>query len=308
MRQVLLFSLLIWAILAPGCTAQLPPGLEPLLPVPPSRAQDSERRCGPGQVREQSLRSHIRLAELTFRGHPDLPPAELNRIVESLRESSYDEPEWLDQLRERINDAWQHLGYFKAAVEDPRVRPLAGDPLEQQVAVSIAVDAGRLYRLDKMTFAGSTQFSFDELRALFPIQDGDVLDTHALQQGVENARKAYGARGFIDFFLVPQFVIDEPSGLVTLTAEIDEGKQFHFGEVKVLGLDAELARSLLQQSGIESGRVLDSSLLEKFFKENVLLLPQNAISSEDTQRRINEEHATVDITMDFRGCPQLTDQ
>jgi outer membrane protein assembly factor BamA len=260
--------------------------------------------------RQEVPKPYIKVTKLTFRGQTAVPPDQISRIAQSLTERRYeDDSGWREELLAAITDAWQHLGYFRAAVADPRVRQLdEGTPVEKRVAVSVAVEAGRVYRLDRITFANGTQFSADELRASFPIQDGDVLDTHALQQGLENLRKAYGARGFINSLVVPSFDINEPHGLVKLNFEIDEGKQFRFGEVKVLGLDPGLAQDLLRRSGLKRGNVFDWTLLEKFFKDNVLLLPKDAISFDDTQRRINEEQATVDITMDFRGCPQLPDE
>lgn len=297
--------------LVSACSAQIPRRLEDCLPIP-SLAQDIEMRREEARAKErQELpKPHIKVTELTFRGQVAVPPDQLGQIAQSLTEHRYeDDSEWPEELLARITDAWQHLGYLKAAVADPRVRQLdEGTPLEKRVAVSVAVDAGRVYRLDRMTFANGIQFSADELRASFPIQDGDVLDTHALQQGLENVRKAYGARGFINSLIMPSFDINEPYGLVKLSFNIDEGKQFRFGEVKVLGLNPDLAQDLLRRSGLKRENVFESTLLEKFFKDNAVLLPKDAISFDDTQRRINEEQATVDITMDFSGCPQLPDQ
>jgi len=298
-----------WVV--PACSAQIPRRLEDCLPVP-SLAQDIEMRRQQARAdeRQESTKPYIKLTELTFRGQTAIPPDQLSQIAQPLTERRYDDDSrWREELNEGITDAWQHLGYFKAIATEARVRQLnEGTPLEKRVAVSVVVDAGRLYRLDRMTFANGTQFSAGELRAFFPLQDGDVFDTRALQQGLENVRKAYGARGFVTFTLIPTFAIDDSRGLVTLNLDMDEGKQFRFGEVKVLGLDPGLAKALLHQSGLETGNIFNWALPEKFLKDNVLILPQDANSKEDIQRRVNEEQATVDITMDFRGCPTLSDR
>lgn len=294
--------------LRPAGSAQFPQRLEDCSPIP-SLAQDIEMRREDARKsqHQESPELHIKVTKLTFRGQTAIPPDQVKQITQSLTERTYnDDSQWLRELSARIKDAWQHLGYFKFAAEDPRTLQLAETPLEKRIALSVTVDAGRLYRLDKMTFAGGTQFSPGEVRAFFPIQDGDVFDTHALQQGLENLRRAYGARGFINFTAVPSFAIDDSHGLIALNLDFDEGKQFHFGEVKVLGVNQGLAQALLRQSGLERGNIFNWALLEKFSKDNVLVLPKDAGRLEDvTQRSVNEEQATIDLTMDFRGCPQV---
>ncbi len=246
---------------------------------------------------------------LVFRGQTGLRPDELANIARLLKERTYDDdPRWLEELAARIQDAFQQRGYFRPLVEDPRYRQLAGTPMEKRFAVNMSVDAGVRYRLNRIDIRNGSQFSHGELRAFLPIYDGDIFDTHAIQRGLENLRRAYGRKGFVNFSLIPSFDMDERQALITLILDFEEGRQFQLGQVKILGLDPALAQRLLHESGLERGNVFDTSLLEKFFERNKLILPRDAAPDNDTQRHIDEQAGTVDITMDFRRCPQLPER
>ena len=300
-----LFVPLICSIVwAPTSSPQIPHHLEKCFPT---LAQDIHQRVEESETQEQesgreSAPRQLRIVRLIFRGQTALPPEELREIAKSLKEGRYtDSPEWREELRERIRDAWQHRGYFKAVVEELLVRQLAGTPLEKRFAVNMSVDAGQLYRLERIAFVHSTEFSAGELRSFFAIEDGDIFDTHKIQQGIEKMRKAYAMKGFVNFTVVPSFEIDQLHATAALTLELDEGKQLHFGQIKVLGMDPVLAKKLLHESGLEPGRIFDFSLMSKFFERNRQILPADASPFDDTESRIDEK-GTVDITIDVRGC------
>jgi outer membrane protein assembly factor BamA len=297
-------------LLATVSAGQVPRRLQDCLPIP-TLAQDIEQRRADAERREPSNQetpqTHIKLVSLDFRGQTALAPEELTQIARALEAHTYvDDPRWLEELAARIQDAFQQRGFFKSLVEEPRSRQLAGTPIERRFAVSMSVDAGARYRLNRIDFRNSTQFSYDKLRAFLPIYDGDLFDTHAIQGGLENLRKAYGVKGFLNFSMVPSFNIDEPHALITLILDLAEDKPFRLGQVKILGFSPALAQKLLQDSGLAPGAIFDASLVDKFFESNKLILPKDADPVEDTHRLINEGTGTVDITMNFRMCPVLS--
>jgi outer membrane protein assembly factor BamA len=302
--SLLLSGLICTTLCSQAIPAQIPQRLEDCLPIP-TLAQDVRQRRIAAEA-EEPPQPHIKVVRLTFQGEPSLPREEQARIAGSLTMLTYaNESDWLGELQERVRDAWQQRGYFKVNVTGPVVQSLPGTTQEQRLAVSMTVSAGRIFRLDKMTFVHGTQFSASELRAFFPMQDGDVFDTHMIQQGLENIRQAYGKRGFVNFTPVPKTDLDEPHGLINLGLDLDEGKQFRFGEIKVLGLDPQLAKELLRESGLVTGNIFDGSLIDKFFDRNRHILPADARPENDTERRYDENEGTVSIKMDFRGCPQI---
>ena len=299
MRAVFSAAFICLAFMSPGNAIQVPDNLEQCLPIP-TLAQEIQQRNADAQSQEK----HVKLDTLSLEGNTALAPDELSAIARSLTSRTYDDdPTWIRELQERIQDEWQHRGFFRAHVEGPRAVLQAETSSERRFAVKAVIDAGKVYRLDRIDFLHNSQFSSGELRAMFPIQDGDTFDTHQFQRGLENVRKAYGTKGFINFSVLPAFSIDDKNALIPVALEIEEGKRYSFGRIEILGLEPPLAQRLLRESGIETGAVFDVSLWDKFLEQNKTLLPHDAAPESDTLRRLDEQQGTVDVTIDFRRCP-----
>jgi outer membrane protein insertion porin family len=299
-RAVFFPAFICMAFLITGNAVQLPHNLEECLPIP-TLAQEIQQRNA-----DAPPEKHIKLETLTFEGNTGLAPDELDKIVNSLTSRTYDNsPAWVQEVRERILDEWQHRGFFRAQIENLRAVARAETDSERPFTIAVAIHSGQRYGLKAIPYQNNTQFSQAELRAMFPVIDGETFDTHQLRLGLENIRKAYGTKGFINFTDVPSFDIDEEHGLIAVDLEIYEGKRYTFGQVRVLGLEPSLAQRLLHESGIETGKIFDTSLLNRFVEENRTSLPNDAGPESDVLRRLDDQLGTVDITMDFRRCPNI---
>src|SRR5215831_15011857 len=97
----------------------------------------------------------MRVAQLTFVGDPVLSLPVQDEIAKSLREHDYDDNKaGLDELLDRVRDAWQHHGYFRVNVEPSNNQTLNDDSESRTVAITVNVDAGKQYRLDEIHFEG----------------------------------------------------------------------------------------------------------------------------------------------------------
>ena len=104
-------------------------------------------------------------------------------------------------------------------------------------------------------------------------------DIPAPGKGLEDLRKAYGEIGFINFTSAPDTQFDDENGLISLVIDVDEGKQFRIGSVKVLGLD-DAGREEMLKTLPKRGETFNDRIWEK-----------SLVSTE-----------TVSITFDFRPC------
>jgi outer membrane protein assembly factor BamA len=285
--------------------AQLPQRLENCLPYPTFaqevRQMQEERRS------KEPPPKRIKIQSLVIKAEPALPQAPAVQIaaeVKSKMDDSEDSPDnsWLDELGERVRDGMQHHGYFKAVVADPQMRVLREDLKTKTVTITLPVDTGALYRLSEIQFGRNTIASFEQMRPLFLIREGEVFDTLKLGEGIEALRYLYAERGFINFAAVPSFQVDESRSLITLVLDLDQGKQFHVGTFRILGLEPALAQELIAESGLAAGSIFNPRLLTKFFQSNRSVLPSDANADNDTEYKVNENDATVDIILDFRTC------
>jgi outer membrane protein insertion porin family len=138
------------------------------------------------------------------------------------------------------------------------------------------------------------------LRGLFPIMDGDIASREKIAKGLENLRKAYGDRGYINFTSVPNTELDDERRLLFLDIDSDEGKQFHMGDFSVVGLDEPTTQELLKDFPMKRGQVYDRRLFESF------MLRHPSISAPDDPsriyRRLEELAGTISTTVDARPC------
>jgi outer membrane protein assembly factor BamA len=224
--------------------------------------------CGHLRVSREVFPKGMKVEHITFVGNPALPVVMQDVIAESLKATTFDDDKrGLEDVGERLHDAWQEQGYFNAKPVPKLSRTLEDSPGQRVVALTVDVEAGNQYRLGEIAFRQVTQFSAAELRSLFPIQQGDVFDTHKIQKGMEELRKGYGAKGFISFAAVPHTTINENTAVISLTIDADECQQIHIGRVNVLGVNPALTQKLLNEAGLRAGSIFDPSRLREFFEK-----------------------------------------
>ena len=191
----------------------------------------AERFCPPSSTsnEEQPSRPEMSVAEVTFSGLLRLSIEDRDQIAASVKERTHGSSlnGVTDEALERVRAGWQNHGYFKAQVSgDARV--LTSSPTNQRIALSIYVDEGQQYSLGEITFKNNKAItSAEALRGLFPIKDGDIFDREAIAKGLGNLSFAYGQLGYINFTSIPDATFSQEGRTISLTVDIDEGKQFY---------------------------------------------------------------------------------
>lgn len=178
----------------------------------------------------------------TFVHTPSLTPADKQRIRREIRHTVTpcgDFNEALQETGERLRLIYQERGYFKVQVADPEFKTVRRNGRLEQIDVTISVEEGRQYRLKDISFTGGSVFPVAALRRQFPIKSGDIFDRDKISVGLENLRKLYGASGFIDFTPVPDTVVDDDPGLISLKIDIDEGVLFRWGALIINGIESQ---------------------------------------------------------------------
>lgn len=130
----------------------------------------------------------------------------------------------------RIADmAWsamRDLGYFKAEVETVATEVLNETTRTRAIAVTLRIREGEQYRVAHITFAKDKEFSEAQLRQAFPIHGGDVMSDKRVHEGVENIRKLFATKGYLEGGAVPEIAADDASRTVSITMNVNEGPQF----------------------------------------------------------------------------------
>jgi hypothetical protein len=195
-----------------------------------------------------------------------MPTADLKAIVRDLNTSNHGD---LGQLPEEVRFVFQKHGYFMVQVADPMM-PTAKEMGEKKVVpVNSVVTPGEKYRIRDIGFSNSSVFSRNELRAAFPIKDGDVFDREKIALGLENLRRIYNTRGHIDFVAVPETDIDKAARTISLRIDLDEGPIFYAGALTVRGEESQpgAREKLVNTWKAYEGQVYNPQTLNRFLRD-----------------------------------------
>jgi outer membrane protein insertion porin family len=205
------------------------------------------------------------------------------------------------ELGERVRAEYQNRGYFLAELTARLIPVRIGKTSRTYDAVVTVLNEGQQYRLREVHWSGMRVFTEEELLSMMPINPGEIFSRAKVARGLEAARRLYGSKGYINFTSVPDTQIGDEGALVALKIEVDEGRQYTFGDLNLPGLDAAHSRRLLTGWDKEMrGRPASSETLQAFFKRQFLSLKSYPWESEEfTARKLTDKTRTVDYWIRF---------
>ena len=195
-----------------------------------------------GQSSPAESESNIHINKLVIVSN-SLPDADRHQIIRNFQQKTYPEGE----ISERIRQALQDMGYFKAMVDEPKVSFPAHAEKRGPATVTVTAEPGTQYRLGEIRFEKPTAFSTAQVRDVFPVRDGEFFNRNEFIKGLENLRKLYETKGYVNFVASPVPVFDESRRTIDFVVTIDEGRQFNFGQLLLEGIEphAGAAKELL---------------------------------------------------------------
>lgn len=218
----------------------------------------------------------------------------------------------LEEDKDRIRNSYQEKGYFTARALDHQMamRDTGGGKFKiplfypnkpgKRVDLTIPIEEGRMYKLNKINFAGVKLFRTPDtlMRPLFQMGEGDVFSTAKLRKGLENMRKLYGQFGYIDFVPEPGFDILPNSDKLDMTLTVDEGKQFFVRRIDFSGNTTTRDKVIRRELLIDEGDIYNTQLWEvSLLRLNQLgyfeVLKENEAATITRDTKTN----TVDITL-----------
>jgi outer membrane protein assembly factor BamA len=166
----------------------------------------------------------IRIADVRFTGDTQLRDADLQGCATDVKTGRFEGPQWEAQAASFVKSVClQDNGYFTAQVTSASTQlPDAGGT--HQFTVTFTIEAGPQYRMDDVQFTGNHAIPANELRALFPLQHGEIFRLRAVRDSIALMKKAYKSRGYREWTPIPEFRFDKTKGLITILIDMDEGK------------------------------------------------------------------------------------
>jgi len=255
--------------------------------------------CPPKSVDSEGLK--VKVLRLQIKTPVPLTPPERQKLIASLRRygwkfSQEQSSEFTkDTAEELAREAYQDKGYIKADVSTELV------PIRAQgtnaVALVLKVRPGTQYHLTSVSWQGMTLFSESELAKLIPFSAGELFNRTKIANGLEAVRNLYDSRGYINFTSVPTPQIDDEAETVAFVIDVDEGGQFHFGDLEVAGMQEEHRRILLSAWEGLRGQTYRAGDAEKFFRRFFRSPLPNITPGDYTIRNVDERNHSVSYSL-----------
>jgi outer membrane protein assembly factor BamA len=234
-------------------------------------------------------------------------PTHVNQseVAQSIQEANHtmmdaDDPQWINEFADdALRELWLDRGFFNAHVT-AESHSLSRNSTMEKFLVAAHVEEGLQYRLQGIRFGGDkTDVPETELRAAFPISDGELFDVSRIRKGIEALTNLFGSLGYIDFSAVPDTRMNDDSRQISVVLQLDLQKQFRVGKVEILTVNPKLEARLREL--LRTGEVFHSGALDAFCKENRSALPKG-FSSRDVHTRRNARTGILDLSFDLRVC------
>jgi outer membrane protein insertion porin family len=231
--------------------------------------------------------------------------------LENLFSKAYDSTK-LEEDKDRIRNFYQIHGYFLAKTVDSKVtmRDVGGEGFKipliypnkpgKRADISITVDEGRQYFLNKISFTGVKLFRTPEalMRPIFGMAEGDVFSTDKLQKGLKNLQKLYGEFGYIDVVPEPNFDPLPNSNKIDLSIAVDEGKQFFVRRIDFSGNTTTRDKVIRREILIDEGDMYNTKLWEiSLLRLNQLGYFEQLKEEDAASITRDTKNNTVDITL-----------
>lgn len=219
-----------------------------------------------------------------------LTPTERQKMRAKIHQFGLDRAE---DIAEIVRELYGDKGYFKADVVTVRT------PTTKKNVLVLRVSPGKRYYLVRISWRGNTVFSESELANVIPFRPGELFNRTKVAEGVDAAQKLYYSRGFINYACIPEPEIDDAAATIAFKMDIDEGRQFRFGELQVEGMEVVHREILLSAWQGLRGRPYNEEDADKFFNRYFSSPWPNIRPENYTVRKIDEASHSVNYSLHF---------
>lgn len=212
----------------------------------------------------------------------------------------------LHQAELDLERLYEQRGYTLADVRLAAARPGA-----DSTSVRVAIDEGRKVAVKTIEFRGNEALSSGSLRDALETetegfwfwQDGEFDEERWRSDLNQRLPAFYGSNGYLDMRVVSDsLAIDEAEGAMRLIVTVEEGPQYHTGEIVIEGNNRFSREDLRGFLRLQTGEVFDTATVERTQGDLLNLYADDGYIYAQVQpvRRIRPDTTIVDLTWQIR--------
>ena len=165
----------------------------------------------------------VLVKEVHFSGDLGESADELRNYTEFITGHRLERKKVLEDASSAVGQALRHRGYLKGQVT-PQLRSLKPSPASKdaEVALELAIKAGKQYRVKDLTFTGiSGQLAERDLRQACNIRSGEIADAEQVSSCMTNLVSLFHHKGQ-DVFVVPSMMYDDAGSAVSFQLDVEK--------------------------------------------------------------------------------------
>ena len=254
--------------------------------------------------------NQLTVEEIRFEGNTFASDSTLRGILQTKEASLFNrgvyQERMVEQDRNRIERWYQERGYIDATVtEVARDIEQNEEEMRSNVILTFFIEEGEQYTFGGISFQGNTIFEGQELRELIRLEEGEILDLTALDQGYQRVADRYYENGYIFNQITRTSQRDEEENVVSYTVNIVERNRAHIENILIRGNEKTKDFVLYREIPLEVGDVFSATKIRRGLQNLANLQYFSSITPETPQGSAEglmdlvvnvEETTTADIT------------
>ena len=270
----------------------------------------------------------IKIQSITIEGNKVFSAREIKRAMKLIKQvglittftgkDTYYDLKLADDIT-RIRMFYADHGYVRANVLDPvvetkpkmvyRTLPLIKPPFpfgvplpfwKKQINrfyITLKIEENDQYKVGDIKVTGNKVMNDAVIKAVMGFVPGQIYNESLLKKGFDNLKKIYGARGYVNFTVVPIQDLDEEKKLMNLTFNIDEDRQFTVNRIAFSGNTTTRDKVIRREIMVNEGEVFNSSLWDLSLLRLNQLGYFEEIKTEDAEVKPSPTEPTLDINL-----------
>lgn len=205
------------------------------------------------------------VCSLHFPGAEAISEAELIKASQALLRSDYSKKDIGGFANYTLFPSYRHLGRLRAQFHEPTATLATNFPnCDGGVEVTVPVDEGVVYSWAEAEWVGNKALPAAELSTAMGMKAGEVADGLKIDRGLKDVRGAYGRKGYLAVRMKDSSEFNDSAQRVVYRFTIQEGPQYHMGNLIINGLAPELVQELKGYWNLAAGAVFDESYVDEF--------------------------------------------
>ena len=200
-----------------------------------------------------------------------------------------------DQILAPLLDA----GYIQAYLTNVQVTDSPQPNGTTGVVLSGVLDAGDVYKVSGISYAGMPLLSADEFTASAKLHPGEIASRAALLQTLEPLDKAYRRQGYMDVTIVAAPTFHKETHEVSYAVSVSPGEPYRVKDLSAVNLDPAASAAFDAKFQMKAGAVFNPEYLSEFLRDNKAVPEFQNLDANYTAYAHPKTH-TVDVDIVFR--------